>query len=57
MAALKAAYGTDVNVARGEAGPGYNITLPTGIILGQLDALTDAGKVKNIQAGNYCGAA
>jgi hypothetical protein len=57
VAALKAAYGTDVNVARGEAGPSFNITLPTGIILGQLDALTDAGKVKNLQAGNYCGAA
>ncbi len=55
VAALKAAYGTDVNVARGEQGPGYNITLSKGIILGQLDALTDAGKVKNIQAGNFCG--
>jgi hypothetical protein len=57
VAALKAAYGTDVNVSRGEAGPSFSITVPTGIILGQLDALTDAGKVKNIQAGNYCGAA
>ena len=55
VAALRAAYGTDLNVARGEQGPGYNITLPKGIILGQLDALTDAGKVKNIQAGNFCG--
>jgi hypothetical protein len=55
VAALKAAYGTDVNVARGEQGPGYNITLSKGIILGQLDALTDAGKIKNIQAGNFCG--
>ena len=57
MAALKAAYGTDVIVNRGEAGPGFVITLPGGVILGQLDALTDAGKAKNIQAGNYCGAA
>jgi len=55
VAQLKAAYGTDVNVARGEQGPGYNITTATGIILGQLDALTDTGKVKTIQAGNYCG--
>jgi hypothetical protein len=55
VAALKAAYGTDVNVARGEQGAGYNVTLSRGIILGQLDALTDTGKVKNIQAGNFCG--
>ena len=57
MAALKAAYGADVIVSRGEAGPGFVITLPTGVILGQLDAITDAGKVQNIQAGNYCGPA
>jgi hypothetical protein len=55
VASLKAAYGADVSVARGEAGPGFSVTLPTGIMLGQLDALTDAGKVRNIQAGNYCG--
>jgi hypothetical protein len=56
VANLKAAYGTEsVVIARGESGPGFSVTLPTGIILGQLDALTDAGKVKNIQAGNYCG--
>ena len=55
VAQLKAAYGTDVTIARGEQGPGYNITTAKGIILGQLDALTDAGKVKTIQAGNYCG--
>lgn len=54
---LKAAYGTDVTVARGEAGPSFTITLSNGIILGQLDALTDAGKIKNIQAGSYCGPA
>jgi hypothetical protein len=55
VADLKTAYGADVVVNRGESGPGFSATLPTGIILGQLDALTDAGKVKNIQAGNYCG--
>jgi hypothetical protein len=55
VAALKAAYPNAI-VARGEQGPGYNVTLDKGIILGQLDALTDAGKVKNIQAGSYCGA-
>jgi len=55
VAALRAAYGTDLNVARGEQGPGYNITLSKGIILGQLDDLEDTGKVKNIQAGNFCG--
>lgn len=54
---LKAAYGTDVTVARGEAGPGFTVTVPGGIMLGQLDALTDAGKIRNIQAGNYCGPA
>jgi hypothetical protein len=54
---IKAAYGTDVTVARGESGPGFTVTVPGGILLGQLDALTDAGKVKNIQAGNYCGPA
>lgn len=57
VAALKAAYGADVNVARGEEGPGFNVTLAKGIMLGQLDALTDAGKVRNIQSGSYCGAA
>jgi hypothetical protein len=56
VANLKAAYGTEsVVISRGESGPGFSVTLPSGIILGQLDALTDAGKVKNIQAGNYCG--
>lgn len=57
VAQLKAAYGTDVTVARGEAGPGFTVTVPGGILLGQLDALTDAGKIKNLQAGNYCGPA
>jgi hypothetical protein len=52
---MKTAYGGDVSVARGDVGPSFNITVSNGIILGQLDALTDAGKVKNIQAGNYCG--
>ena len=60
VAQLKSAYGTDVTIARGEQGPGYNIMTAKGIILGQLDppnptGLTDAGKVKTIQAGNYCG--
>ena len=54
VAQLKAAY-PDAVVARGEQGPGYNVTLSTGIILGQLSALTDAGKIINIQAGSYCG--
>jgi hypothetical protein len=58
VAALKAAYGEDVSVqARGEQGPGFTITQPTGIIVGLLTLATDAGKVKNIQAGNYCGPA
>jgi hypothetical protein len=55
VAQLKAAYGTDVNIARGEQGPGYYITTDKGPILGQITALTDAGKVTNIQAGSYCG--
>jgi hypothetical protein len=54
---LKAAYGTDVQISRGESGPSFTVPVPGGIILGQLDALTDAGKVKNIQAGSYCGPA
>ena len=58
VAALKAAYGDNVSVqGRGEQGPGFTITEPTGIIVGLLTAATDAGKIKNIQAGNYCGAA
>ena len=53
---LKAAYGAEsVIVARGESGPGFSVTLPNGIILGQLDTLADSGKIKNIQAGSYCG--
>ncbi len=55
VAALKAAYNGDVIINRGEAGPGFSVTVPNGVIIGQVDALTDAGKVKNIQAGNYCG--
>ncbi|MCA1844006.1 MAG: hypothetical protein LC792_12650 [Actinobacteria bacterium] len=58
VAALNAAYGPDVSVqGRGEQGPGFTITQPTGIIVGLLTAATDAGKIKNLQAGNYCGAA
>jgi hypothetical protein len=58
VAALKAAYGPDVSVqARGEQGPGFTITQPTGIILGLLDRAEDTGKIKNLQAGNYCGPA
>jgi hypothetical protein len=57
VAALKAAY-PEVNVAgRGEEGPGFTVTLPKGIMLGLLSAATDAGKIKDIQAGSYCGAA
>jgi hypothetical protein len=60
VAQLKAAYGTDVNVAMGEQGPGYNITTATGIILGALSppgfaGLNATGKVSTIQAGSYCG--
>jgi hypothetical protein len=58
VAELKAAYGDDLTVAgRGEEGPGFTITVPGGIMLGLLSAATDAGKIKDIQAGNYCGAA
>lgn len=58
VAELKAAYGDDLTVAgRGEEGPGFTITAPGGIMLGLLTAGTDAGKIKDIQAGNYCGAA
>ena len=56
VAQLKAAYGDDVTVAgRGEEGPGFTIVAPGGIMLGLLSAGTDAGKIKDIQAGNYCG--
>jgi hypothetical protein len=44
-----------VVAGRGEEGPGYTITAPGGIMLGLLTAATDAGKIKDIQAGNYCG--
>jgi hypothetical protein len=57
VAALKAAYGADYAQNRGEQGPGFTVTLAKGIIIGQLDALTDAGKSKTVQAGNYCGPA
>jgi hypothetical protein len=58
VAALKAAYGPDVSVqGRGEQGPGFTITQPTGILVGLLDSAADTGKIKNIQAGNYCGPA
>ena len=52
---IKAAYGTDATIARGEQGWGFNITLQNGIVLGQLDGGSDGNKVRNIQAGNYCG--
>jgi len=57
VGAIKAAYGGDVTLARGEQGWGFTITAPGGIMIGQLDGGTDANKVKNIQAGNYCGPA
>lgn len=57
VGAIKMAYGTDVQVARGEQGWGFTITAPGGIIIGQLDGGADGNKVKNIQAGNYCGPA
>lgn len=57
VGAIKAAYATDVTIARGEQGWGFTITAPGGIIIGHLDGGADANKVKNIQAGNYCGPA
>jgi hypothetical protein len=57
VGAIKAAYGTDQQIARGEQGWGFTITVPGGIIIGQLDGGADANKVKNLQAGNYCGPA
>jgi hypothetical protein len=54
---IKAAYGTDQQIARGEQGWGFTITAPGGIIIGQLDGGSDNNKVRNIQAGNYCGPA
>jgi hypothetical protein len=57
VAQLKAAYGTDVAIGGGDSGPSFTLTVPSGVILGQLSARTDAGKITNIQAGNYCGPA
>ncbi|HEV3365643.1 MAG TPA: hypothetical protein VG795_16185 [Acidimicrobiia bacterium] len=57
VAALKAAYGTDVVIARGESGPAFTVTAAKGIITGQLDGQGDNNKIKNIQAGSYCGPA
>jgi hypothetical protein len=57
VAALKAAYPDVIVAGRGEEGPGYTITQPTGIILGLLNSAADTGKIKDIQAGNYCGPA
>lgn len=57
VADIKAAYGTDHQIARGEQGWGFTITAPGGIIIGQFDGGADTNKVKNIQAGNYCGPA
>jgi hypothetical protein len=53
-AQLQAAY-PEVIVARGEQGPGFSVTLATGIIIGQLDVLGPNGKIKNMQSGSYCG--
>jgi hypothetical protein len=57
VANIKTAYGTDQQIARGEQGWGFTITAPGGIIIGQLDGGADTNKVRNIQAGNYCGPA
>jgi hypothetical protein len=57
VGAIKAAYATDAQIARGEQGWGFTITAPGGIIIGQLDGGADGNKVRNIQAGNYCGPA
>jgi hypothetical protein len=56
VAALKAAY-PEAIIARGEQGPGFSVTLAKGILIGQLTDQGDAGKIKNIQAGSYCGPA
>ena len=56
VAAMKAAYGPDFTDSRGEQGPAFFISTPSALqISGQIDVLSDAGKVKNIQAGNFCG--
>ena len=52
---LKAAYGPDVSISRGEQGAGFNLTAQTGILLGQLSGQTDGDHIKNIQAGGFCG--
>lgn len=58
VADLKAAYADGLTVAgRGEDGPGFTIVAPTGIMLGLLTSAEDTGKIKEIQAGNYCGRA
>jgi hypothetical protein len=58
VADLKAAYADGLAVAsRGEEGPGFTVVAPTGIMLGLLTSADDTGKIKDIQAGNYCGRA
>jgi hypothetical protein len=54
-AQLKAAYGPDVSISRGEHGVGFNLTTQTGIVLGQLSGQTDGDHITNIQAGGFCG--
>jgi hypothetical protein len=55
VAQLKAAYGPDVSISRGEHGVGFNLTPQTGILLGQLSGQNDGDHITNIQAGGFCG--
>jgi hypothetical protein len=56
VAQMKAAYGPDLTTSRGEQGPAFFISTPSGLqISGQLTVLGDTGKITNMQGGNYCG--
>ena len=52
--ALRTAYGENVAFAAGGHGPAFTVTTPTGVITGDLDAATDTGKVRALQAGTVC---
>ena len=54
VAEVRAAYGPAVTVASGPNGPTLEIKVATGVISGELDGQSDAGRVKTLRAGVTC---
>ena len=54
VAALTAAYGSNMSLSSDEAGPVVTLTTPKGPITGRLDRLGDTGTIRSLRAGTAC---